>query len=168
MIENQHQINEILLQRIIEKCQELLEKQDCLNPINLYDRAFDIVHRAREKAQELNVPVVITLVDAAAQVILTNRMEDALLVSYDMAYRKAYTAVGMKMQSKDLAAMTKPDQWLFQLETMSEGQIVSLAGGIPIYSNGRIIGAIGISGGNAIEDQTIAEYAIEEIQDKKK
>ncbi|HEP1815129.1 TPA: heme-binding protein [Streptococcus suis] len=167
MNENQHQINEILLQRIIEKCQELLEKQDSLKPVNLYDRAFDIVHRAREKAQELNVPVVITLVDAAAQVILTNRMEDALLVSYDMAYKKAYTAVGMKMQSKDLALLTKPNHWLFQLETMSEGQIVSLSGGIPIYSNGRIIGAIGISGGNAIEDQTIAEYAIEEIHDKK-
>ncbi|HEM6265586.1 TPA: heme-binding protein [Streptococcus suis] len=167
MIENKHQVDEILIQRIIKKCQELLEKQNSAKHINLYDLAFDIVHRAREKAQELKVPVVITLVDAAAQVIITYRMEDALLVSYDMAYRKAYTAVGMKMQSKDLAALTKPDQWLFQLETMSEGQIVSLAGGIPIYSNGRIVGAIGISGGNAIEDQTIAEYAIAEIQDKK-
>ncbi|HFI0457595.1 TPA: heme-binding protein [Streptococcus suis] len=167
MIENQHQVDEILIQRIIEKCRELLEKQDSLKLINLYDLAFDLVHRAIEKAQELKVPVVITLVDAAAQVIITYRMEDALLVSYDMAYRKAYTAVGMKMQSKDLAVLTKPDQWLFQLETMSEGQIVSLAGGIPIYSNGRIVGAIGISGGNAIEDQTIAEYAIAEIQDKK-
>ncbi|HFI2473015.1 TPA: heme-binding protein [Streptococcus suis] len=163
MTQNQNQIDEILLQRIIQKCQELLEKKDDLQTINLYDLAFDIVNRAREKAQELKVPVVITLVDAAAHVILTYRMEDSLLVSYDMAYRKAYTAVGMKMQSKDLAVLTKPDQWLFQLETMSEGQIVSLAGGIPIYSKGRIIGAIGISGGNAIEDQTIAEYAIEEI-----
>ncbi|NQJ18668.1 heme-binding protein [Streptococcus suis] len=164
---SQNQIDEILLQRIIQKCQELLEKHDSLKPINLYDHAFDIVNRAIEKAQQLKVPVVITLVDAAAHVILTYRMEDSLLVSYDMAYRKAYTAVGMKMQSKDLASLTKPDQWLFQLETMSEGQIVSLAGGIPIYSKGRIIGAIGISGGNAIEDQTIAEYAIAEIQDKK-
>ncbi|NQN68223.1 heme-binding protein [Streptococcus suis] len=163
MTQNQNQIDEILLQRIIQKCQELLEKKDDLQTINLYDLAFDIVNRAREKAQELKVPVVITLVDAAAHVILTYRMEDSLLVSYDMAYRKAYTAVGMKMQSKDLAVLTKPDQWLFQLETMSEGQIVSLAGGVPIYSKGRIIGAIGISGGNAIEDQTIAEYAIEEI-----
>ncbi|MGU7978295.1 GlcG/HbpS family heme-binding protein [Streptococcus suis] len=163
MTQNQNQIDEILLQRIIQKCQELLEKKDDLQTINLYDLAFDIVNRAREKAQELKVPVVITLVDAAAHVILSYRMEDSLLVSYDMAYRKAYTAVGMKMQSKDLAVLTKPDQWLFQLETMSEGQIVSLAGGVPIYSKGRIIGAIGISGGNAIEDQTIAEYAIEKI-----
>ncbi|HEL1643518.1 heme-binding protein [Streptococcus suis] len=163
MTQNQNQIDEILLQRIIQKCQELLEKKDDLQTINLYDLAFDIVNRAREKAQELKVPVVITLVDAAAHVILSYRMEDSLLVSYDMAYRKAYTAVGMKMQSKDLAVLTKPDQWLFQLEAMSEGQIVSLAGGIPIYSKGRIIGAIGISGGNAIEDQTIAEYAIEKI-----
>lgn len=163
MTQNQNQIDEVLLQRIIQKCQELLEKKDDLQTINLYDLAFDIVNRAREKAQELKVPVVITLVDAAAHVILSYRMEDSLLVSYDMAYRKAYTAVGMKMQSKDLAVLTKPDQWLFQLETMSEGQIVSLAGGIPIYSKGRIIGAIGISGGNAIEDQTIAEYAIEKI-----
>lgn len=167
MTQNQNQIDEILLQRIIQKCQELLEKKDDLHNINLYDHAFDIVNRAIEKAQQLKVPVVITLVDAAAHVILTYRMEDSLLVSYDMAYRKAYTAVGMKMQSKDLASLTKPDQWLFQLETMSEGQIVSLAGGIPIYYNGRIVGAIGISGGNAIEDQTIAEYAIAEIQDKK-
>lgn len=167
MIKNQQEIDEILVRKIIEACQDLLVDARIPRGPNLYDHAFDIVNRAREKAQELTVPVVITLVDAAAQVIMTYRMEDALLVSYDMAYRKAYTAVGMKMQSKDLATLTKPDQWLFQLETMTEGKVVSLSGGIPIFSEGRIIGAIGISGGNAVEDQTIAEYAIEEIHQKK-
>ncbi len=49
---------------------------------------------------------------------MTYRMENALL-SNDMAYKKAYTAVGMRMQSKDLAPLTSL-AWLYQLETMTD------------------------------------------------
>ena len=87
----------------------------------------ELVTRARRNFEGLEIrSVVITVVDSAAQVVMTYRMENALLVSNDMAY-EAYTAVGMKMQSKDLAPLTQPGQWLYQLETMTDNKVVSFS-----------------------------------------
>lgn len=148
-----------LVDQVVARCQELLNtsKKD---HTDIYEEAWDIVCKARKQAQVEGIPVVITVVDQSAEVVMTYRMEDALLVSSDMAYKKAYTAIGMKMQSKDLAPLTQPGQWLFNLETMTDNKVVSLAGGVPIYNGDRIIGAIGISGGSADQDQRIAEAAL--------
>ena len=126
----------------------------------LYQKAWDIVQKAVKKAKDLQVDVVITLLDSSARVIMTYRMEHALLVSDEMAYKKAYTAVGMKMESKDLKPLTQPGQWLYQLEMMLDNKIVSLSGGVPIFEGEHLLGSIGVSGGNSIQDQEIALYAI--------
>lgn len=149
---------DLLVEEITELCRKELAKPAPFN--HLYNEAWDIVNRGYKKALELGVDVVLTVVDQTGQVILTYRMEDALLVSNDMSYKKAYTAVGMKMQSKDLAPLTQPGQWLYQLETMTDNKIVSLAGGIPIFDGARLLGAIGVSGGTADQDQTIATFAV--------
>lgn len=150
---------DLLVEKIAACYQKEMTKSIELN--SLYDKSWSIVNRAYEKALELGVDVVITIVDQTGQIILNYRMQDALLVSNDMSYKKAYTAVGMKMQSKDLAPLTQPGQWLYQIETMTDNKVVSLAGGIPIFDGKRLLGAIGVSGGNADQDQEIASYALE-------
>lgn len=157
--EGNSELQDIIIQKVLARCQTLLDKEPVLFT-NIYQDAWELVTRARRKAEELGLAVVITVVDPAAQVVMTYRMENALLVSNDMAYKKAYTAVGMRMQSKDLAPLTQPGQWLYQLETMTDNKVVSLAGGIPIYCQSEMIGGIGVSGGNSEEDQSIAEYAV--------
>ena len=148
-----------IVAKVLARCRELLAA-DSVSVKNIYEDAWELVRRACQKAEELGIAVVTTVMDQSGQVVLTYRMEGALLVSNDMAYKKAYTAVGMKMQSKDLAPLTQPGQWLYQLETMTDNKIVSLAGGIPIYCQGQVIGAIGVSGGDSEQDQAIAEYAL--------
>lgn len=148
-----------IVEEVVARCKEVLQGQT-KEHTNIYDEAWDMVCKAKEQAKKEGVPVVITLVDKSAEVVMTYRMEDALLVSTDMAYKKAYTAVAMKMPSKDLAPLTQPGQWLFNLETMTDNKVVSLAGGIPIYHGDQIIGAIGISGGSADQDQRIAEAGL--------
>lgn len=157
--EGNSELQDIIIQKVLARCQTLLDKEPVLFT-NIYQDAWELVTRARRKAEELGLAVVITVVDPAAQVVMTYRMENALLVSNDMAYKKAYTAVGMRMQSKDLAPLTQPGQWLYQLETMTDNKVVSLAGGIPIYCQSEMIGGIGVSGGSSEEDQSIAEYAV--------
>lgn len=168
MIQNQHtfSLDDDILEQIVTRCCHVLATSMNICSVNLYDEAWDLVQRARDKARELGIAVVISVVDATAQVVMSYRMEDALLVSNDMAYKKAYTAVGMKMPSKDLAPLTQPGQWLYQLETMTDHKVVSLAGGMPIFNGERLIGAIGISGGNAEQDQLIAEYALVNLNRK--
>lgn len=148
-----------IVEEVVARCKEVLQGQT-KEHINIYDEAWDMVCKAKEQAKKEGIPVVITLVDKSAEVVMTYRMEDALLVSTDMAYKKAYTAVAMKMPSKDLAPLTQPGQWLFNLETMTDNKVVSLAGGMPIYHGDQIIGAIGISGGSADQDQRIAEAGL--------
>lgn len=160
-------LEDLIFKKIVEKYQAALCQQEAEGTGIIYTKAFEVVQRARDKAEELGVPVVISLLDSSAQTVLHYRMEDALLVSNELADKKAYSALGMKMQTKDLGKLTKSDRWLFQLETMTDGKIVSLAGGIPILSKERIIGAIGVSGGTASEDQQIAEYAIKGITDNR-
>lgn len=148
-----------IVEEVVARCKEVLQGQT-KEHTNIYDEAWDMVCKAKEQAKKEGIPVVITLVDKSAEVVMTYRMEDALLVSTDMAYKKAYTAVAMKMPSKDLAPLTQPGQWLFNLETMTDNKVVSLAGGMPIYHGDQIIGAIGISGGSADQDQRIAEAGL--------
>ncbi len=157
--EGNSELQDSIIQKVLARCQTLLDKEPVLFT-NIYQDAWELVTRARRKAEELGLAVVITVVDPAAQVVMTYRMENALLVSNDMAYKKAYTAVGMRMQSKDLAPLTQPGQWLYQLETMTDNKVVSLAGGIPVYCQSEMIGGIGVSGGSSEEDQSIAEYAV--------
>ena len=88
------------------------------------------------------------------------RMDDALLVSIELAQKKAYTAIAMKTATQDLSQLSQPQQSLYQIETNTNGQIVKFAGGIPIMRHNRLVGAIGVSGGTVEEDQEIAEYAI--------
>lgn len=159
-------VDEKILEQVVKRCCQLLAGSVNSRPITIYDEAWDMVRRAREKAETFGIAVVISVVDATAQVVMSYRMEDALLVSNEMAYKKAYTAVGMRMPSKDLAPLTQPGQWLYQLETMTDNKVVSLAGGMPIFDGERLIGAIGISGGNAEQDQLIAEYALVDINSK--
>ncbi|MET3557192.1 uncharacterized protein GlcG (DUF336 family) [Streptococcus rupicaprae] len=152
------------VQEVVDRCCQLLKGKTDVQPLNIHSEAWEIVSRANEKAQELGISIVVSVVDAAGHVVMTYRMENALLVSSEMSYKKAYTAVGMRMASKDLAPLTQPGQWLYQLEIMSDNKIVSLPGGIPIFEGERLAGGIGVSGGNAREDQLIAEYAVQHLQ----
>lgn len=148
-----------IVEQVVARCKEVLQGQTKQHS-NVYEEAWEMVCKAKKQAESEGIPVVITVVDKSAEVVMTYRMEDALLVSTDMAYKKAYTSVAMKMPSKDLAPLTQPGQWLFNLETMTDNKVVSLAGGVPIYNGDSIIGAIGISGGSAEQDQRIAEAAL--------
>ncbi|MBS4749722.1 heme-binding protein [Carnobacteriaceae bacterium zg-ZUI78] len=128
--------------------------------IDLHEKATGLLRKSIEVAHELGVLIVFSLVDAHGHVILTYCMENALLVSQEMAYKKAYSAVAMKMPTRQLAQLTKIGEPLYQLETMSDNTLVSLAGGEPIYSNGLLIGGLGISGGSLEQDQYIAEKVL--------
>lgn len=126
---------------------------------------FLLLHRllqqAIEAAHDFNVPVVISLVDRHGNVILTYRMPDALLVSLDLAPKKAYTAVALKTATHKLSAAVQPGADLYQLEVSTGGSIVTFGGGYPLYRDGYLVGGLGISGGTVEQDMNIAKAAIQ-------
>lgn len=122
--------------------------------------ALKLLNLAIEEAKQIGIPIVFALVDGHGNAILNYRMPNALLVSSDLAVKKAYTAVALKMATHELHNLVQPGQPLYQIEASCSDQLVSFGGGYPIFSDGKIIGGIGISGGSVEEDMQIAQAAL--------
>lgn len=118
---------------------------------------------AEEKAKEIGVPVVFSAVDSGGNLMLLHRMEDSLLGSIDISINKAYTANALKMPTSQLAEASRPGQPLYGVQQTNDGRIVVFGGGYPYLAEGKIQGAIGVSGGTVEEDMSVAEYVLDRI-----
>ncbi|PKM94720.1 MAG: ATP:cob(I)alamin adenosyltransferase [Firmicutes bacterium HGW-Firmicutes-1] len=115
------------------------------------------------KAQELKVPVVISIVDEGGNLILLNRMGNAHIGSIDISINKAYTSMAFKLTTETLGKLALPGEALYGIQNTNGGKVVVFGGGIPIYLKGKLVGAIGISGGSVEEDILIAEAALKNL-----
>lgn len=148
------QINQIV--------KEVLSKQ---STATLFDRKKmeRVIDTAVSKADEIGVGVTICFMDLTNTVQMLYHMPNANLVSSTLAPKKAWSAIAMKEPTKDISKDIQPGAPLYQMETMLDGKLVSFPGGIPIEIDGKIVGAIGVSGGLIEEDQAICETAIREF-----
>lgn len=127
--------------------------------INL-EQAEAISAAAKQKAIEIGVPMNIAIVDAGANLKAFCRMDNAWLGSVDIAIKKAKTARFFDMESGDIGQLSQPGGSLYQIE-VSNGGLISFPGGIPIKnSNGEIVGAIGVSGGQVEQDREVAQAGV--------
>jgi uncharacterized protein GlcG (DUF336 family) len=124
------------------------------------EEARRVISAAEEKAREIRQPMDIAVVDAGGNLKAHVRMDGALIGSIDIAIDKAFTAVALQIQTKDLAPQTQSGQPLFGLNTTNNGRIVIFPGGIPLVRDGEIIGAIGVSSGTVEQDQEVAEAGV--------
>ena len=131
---------------------------------NNLDLALELIAASKEKAREINVPMVIAVVDGGGTLVALQRMDQALLVSIDIAVNKAYTAVAIKIPTHELAKVAQPEQPLFGIHNADGGRIVIFGGGFPLKRNEEIIGGIGVSGGSVEEDIQCAKAALERFK----
>ena len=122
--------------------------------------AQTVVEAARAKAEEIGVPMNIAVVDDGNNLTAFARMDGAWLGSIDIARNKAYTARAFDMSTKDLAPLCQPNQPLFGIHASNQGRLIIFAGGIPLQSDDRIVGAIGVSGGSVEQDHEVAEAGV--------
>lgn len=114
---------------------------------------------AREEARAIGVPMNIALLDGGANLKAFLRMDGALLGSIDIALRKAKTAALFGMNSESVGEFCKPGGTSPGLEDTNGGLTV-FAGGLPLRdSEGRLLGAVGVSGGSVVQDFQVAEAA---------
>ena len=123
--------------------------------------AQEIVHAARVKADQIAVPMNIAVVDEGNNLVAFARMDGAWLGSIDIAQNKAYTARAFDMETCELAPLAQPGGPLYGIEASNDGKLIVFAGGIPLKSRGRVVGAIGGSGGSIEQDQAVAEAGVE-------
>ena len=119
-----------------------------------------VLEAARQKATEIDVPMNIAVVDAGNNLVAFARMDDAWLGSIEISQNKAYTARAFDMPTKELAPLAQPGCPLYGIVTSNDGRVVAFAGGIPLKSEDRVVGAVGVSGGTIEQDHEVAEAGV--------
>jgi len=119
--------------------------------------AKTIMEKIEHKAAALNIPIVVACCNAAGQFIAVHAMDNALLISYEAATSKAYTAAALKMPTASLTKLVQPGQSFYGLEALGGGKITAIGGGVPLFDKkDTLIGAIGVSGSTAETDHDLA------------
>lgn len=126
--------------------------------------AKKLISAAEKEAENINVPMVISIVDEAGNFVACHRMDDALLVSVDIAQNKAWTSVALKMSTENLSKATGDGKELFGINTTNNGRVVIFGGGIPLIVKDQIVGAVGVSGGSVENDIQVAEAAVKAME----
>jgi uncharacterized protein GlcG (DUF336 family) len=112
------------------------------------------------EARAMRVAVSVAVVDGGDQLVAFARMDGADLVGIGLARDKAYTALVNRMPTADLAPLVQPGAEFYGYDSVSGGRMIVFAGGMPLERNGVLVGAVGVSGGSAAEDQRAAEAAV--------
>ncbi len=138
---------------------------DSLNNKMTLELARKLVKAVEEKATEIGVKAVVAVSNEGANPVMVECMDDSYIASYDIAVNKAYTSVALKMSTKKLSTLSQPNGELYGIQFTNEGKIVIFGGGVPLVSNGRIIGGLGVSGGSEEQDTFLADYGEKVFQE---
>ncbi len=116
-----------------------------------------MIEAAEKKAQEIGQPMNIAVADEGGNLVAHVRMDGAWLGSIDISIKKAYTSRAFDIATKDLASHSQSGGQFFGIHASNDGKIMIFAGGIPIQRDGKVVGAIGVSGGSGDQDHAVAE-----------
>ncbi|MET0850684.1 MAG: heme-binding protein [Candidatus Rokuibacteriota bacterium] len=129
-------------------------------PIGL-EQAKKIMAGAEAEAKKNNWPVVIAILDSGGQLVMLQRLDNAQWGSVDIAKEKARSAVALRRPTKVFQDLI--GQGGANLRLLTIGYSV-LEGGIPIVADGKIIGAVGVSGVTSQQDAQIAQAGIDNMK----
>ena len=118
-------------------------------------QASRAINQAVEKATQLDVNANISVLDSFGHLKSFLRMDNAYLGSIDVSMGKAKTAMLFRMNSEAVGEFLNPENKTYGLVNTSGG-LVGFKGGMPIKSQGNIVGYIGVSGGSPEQDFEIA------------
>ncbi|MHB9307692.1 heme-binding protein [Fusobacterium polymorphum] len=149
----------IMIKYVIELISEKLSSTE--NNLSL-EKARKIIRAGEKKAKEMNLSAVFAVVNSEGNLIIEERMDNAILVSVEVAYKKAYTAAALKLNTEDLTALVQPGAMFYGLQ--SDPKYIVFGGGMLLKVDGKIIGAVGVSGGSAQEDMEIARACVKAFE----
>lgn len=120
------------------------------------EKAKAVITAVEARAKEQGKHAVIAVCNPEGNPIAVHVMDGAFLVSYEVAVKKAYTSVAVKMSTMELSALCQPGGTFYGLQALDK--VITFGGGIPLYHDGVIVGGLGVSGGTGEEDHDLALY----------
>lgn len=142
----------------IEKIvQEVMRKTSAPQGMTLA-LAVKLIEKVEAKAAEWGMRVVTAVSDASGRPVAVHCMDGAYIGSFDVALNKTYTSVAFQMSTAKLGTLSQPGESLYGIQFTNGGKIVIFGGGEVLEQNGKMIGALGVSGGTAKQDTDLAAY----------
>ena len=118
---------------------------------------------ARGRASEF-MPLSVAVLDAGGHLVAFKREDKSGILRFDIAFGKAWGALGMGFGSRELFNRTNANPtFMAALSAVSGGRLVPVPSGVLILSDGEVIGAVGVSGDNSDNDEICALAGIEAV-----
>jgi uncharacterized protein GlcG (DUF336 family) len=133
-----------------------------IKSLNLAE-ANQVIQAGISRANEINSPSTISVVDVGGTVIAQARMDGASLSSVELAYDKAYTSLSCRLATSDITRIAQPGGDFYGIANGLSGRAIIFPGGIPIVVGGAVVGAVGASGGNGAQDEDVARAAANSV-----
>jgi uncharacterized protein GlcG (DUF336 family) len=123
-----------------------------------------IVGAVEAEARAIGVAMSCAVVDSGAQLVVFERLDAADLVTITLAQDKAFTALVNQMPTRDLAPISQPGAEFYGYNTVDGGRTIIFAGGMPLFRDGVLVGAVGVSGGDSVQDQRACDAGVAAFQ----
>ena len=120
------------------------------------ETAKKIIEEVEKESKNRGKKAVICVCNEQGNPIAVHVMDGAFLISFDVAVKKAYTAVALKMPTLKLNDLVKSGQTFYGLQNLDK--VMTIGGGVPLYRNGILVGGLGVSGGTGEEDDSLARF----------
>lgn len=138
-----------------------LKELNAVNPMSL-SNVKRFMQALEDEAQRRGLQLVIAVCDREGRPVAVHVMDEAFIASYDIAVNKAFTAVSLKMSTKELAKLCAPGGSLYGLQHTNQGRIVIFGGGVTLRDReGNILGGLGVSGSTAEIDTMMGDVGEE-------
>jgi glc operon protein GlcG len=124
--------------------------------------ARQVAQAAEDEANRHGWPMVIAIVDSGGNLVLQHRLDQAQHGSSDVARQKAETAVRFRRPTKVFEDALA--QGGMHLRLLGMTNLTPLDGGIPLVLDGRVIGAIGVSGMQSAQDAKVAQAGADALR----
>src|SRR5207237_4715103 len=111
---------------------------------------------AQKKAEEIGVPEVLCVADAAGYPIALRRIDGGKVTSVQIAMNKAFTAAGHRRPTHQYKNAL-PGEEAFGIFTQHEGRLTGSVGGVAIFVGGQCVGWLAESWGHGRQDSLVAE-----------
>ena len=132
-------------------------------PVIDYSEAKKIVDLIVDKASQMQKSVVVAVADSHGELIAFARMDGAPFSSIRIAANKAYTAARERKTTKEIGEKVRHPEKGHDIAYYGDSRFVGWGGGIPLWKDGVVAGAVAVSGLSSGEDIELATLAVELI-----
>ena len=125
-----------------------------------------VIQAGIARATKIGSPSTIAVVDVGGTVVAQARMDGASLSSVALAYDKAYTSLSCRLPTSTITKIAQPGGDFYGIANGLGGRAIIFPGGVPITVDGQVVGAVGASGGNGVQDEEVARAATAGLSNK--